>query len=1024
MRGSWFTRLKKAGFMKGTSQRKSRRPSSFRPRLEMLERRLYLSATYIVNTTTDLAAVTPHELSLRQAVAEANAYSPGGATVLLAATGTYKLTDGEVDITNNMTIAGLAPSISVIDGQLADRIFDINGGLNVTIKSLTLQNGSTTAGGAIYMNSGTGGALNLTNMVIKNNSALLGGGVFVGDGNSLTLNSDTFSGNLAASGGGGAVAYYGSSLTINSSTFTSNGSGSDGGAVYYNTDDTGALTLSVAYSTFTNNVCVASGGGIYVDTEVERIHAPQVFTTTEVTTSGLAFTVTHSTFTGNTDDGDGGAIALANGNAQAVVSFSHSNFTRNTADNDGGGAYLDDIESLTVTGCNFTGNRSTDADGGGIYARVNSGGFTSISGSSFTGNSAYSSGGGVYTDATSTLTVTQSTFTGNTAYNDAGGGLFAIGDDEGSASITNSTFSGNKAHYTGGGAVLHEYEGLTICSSTFTSNTSQSQNTDEDYFGGGGGFLATGDDDGTASITNSTFTGNSAYGSGGGAYLEEYTGLTITGSTFKSNMSLDGAGGGIYVNYEAAKVELADASLVAPVSSGTASICNTTFTGNSAYESGGGAYIDNFPSVTIGGSYFQYNTAAGTGGGGIFALGSAGASASITKSTFTCNVSEASAGGAYLGDFASVNVQNNTISKNTSRNSGGGMYVSNDTSGSTLSFMLENNTISYNTTEDGEGGGVYYAADASSAAADTVTISGNTITHNVSGGDGGGLLLYAESAVTLGATISLNTFSNNTLGNPNGGGGGLFVEADNATGVNSLAFSQNTVAGNTVGGNGGGLYLDVNFTNSGDNTGTPGAMITANTFSGNTAAVSGGGLFLETFNTGTTGGAYVKLINDTISGNSARFGDGGGVYADAAAADTIKLVDDTIALNHALLGGGVYVVPGGGVTTVVDTIIATNMASSQADGYDVIGTFTDEGYNLIGIAGPESPGVGVTTDLLGKNPKLGSLAYYGGPTQTMILLGGSPAIGTGTASLLVDADIPSVDQRGVARAHTPNTGAY
>ena len=72
-----------------------------------------------------------------------------------------------------------------------------------------------------------------------------------------------------------------------------------------------------------------------------------------------------------------------------------------------------------------------------------------------------------------------------------------------------------------------------------------------------------------------------------------------------------------------------------------------------------------------------------------------------------------------------------------------------------------------------------------------------------------------------------------------------------------------------------------------------------------------------------------------------------------AAADTIKLVDDTIALNHALLGGGVYVVPGGGVTTVVDTIIATNMASSQVDGYDVIGTFTDEGYNLIGIAGPD-----------------------------------------------------------------------
>ena len=40
----------------------------------------------------------------------------------------------------------------------------------------------------------------------------------------------------------------------------------------------------------------------------------------------------------------------------------------------------------------------------------------------------------------------------------------------------------------------------------------------------------------------------------------------------------------------------------------------------------------------------------------------------------------------------------------------------------------------------------------------------------------------------------------------------------------------------------------------------------------------------------------------------------------------------------------------------------------------------------------------------------------------MILLGSSPAIGTGTASLLVDADIPSVDQHGAARAHAQHRG--
>ena len=281
-----------------------------------------------------------------------------------------------------------------------------------------------------------------------------------------------------------------------------------------------------------------------------------------MTTSGLAFTVTHSTFTGNTDDGDGGAIALANGNAQAVVSFSHSNFTRNTADNDGGGAYLADIESLTVTGCN---SPATDrrADGGGIYAKVNSGGFTSISGSSFTGNSAYSSGGGVYTNATSTSPSLSRRSPATRPTTTRAAGSLPLEMMRVSASITNSTFSGNKATIPAAGRSSTNTRASRSAPPP-SRRTHRRAKTPTGLLRGRRRLLATGDDDGTASITNSTFTGNSAYGSGGGAYLEEYTGLTITGSTFKSNMSLDGTGGGIYVNYEAAKVELADAPLWPP----------------------------------------------------------------------------------------------------------------------------------------------------------------------------------------------------------------------------------------------------------------------------------------------------------------------------------------------------------------------------------------------------------------------------------------------------------------------------
>ena len=126
--------------------------------------------------------------------------------------------------------------------------------------------------------------------------------------------------------------------------------------------------------------------------------------------------------------------------------------------------------------------------------------------------------------------------------------------------------------------------------------------------------------------------------------------------------------------------------------------------------------------------------------------------------------------------------------------------------------------------------------------------------------------------------------------------------------------------------------------------GTPLVSITANTFSGNRAANDGGGLYLTTTDTNT--GNFVKMINNTVSGNSALF-DGGGIYADTASFDSLKLVDDTIAQNNAGSGGGVYVE--GNVVAVVETIIASNVASSQPAGYDVYRAFADEGNNLIGI---------------------------------------------------------------------------
>lgn len=81
-----------------------------------------------------------------------------------------------------------------------------------------------------------------------------------------------------------------------------------------------------------------------------------------------------------------------------------------------------------------------------------------------------------------------------------------------------------------------------------------------------------------------------------------------------------------------------------------------------------------------------------------------------------------------------------------------------------------------------------------------------------------------------------------------------------------------------------------------------------------------------------------------------------------------------------------------------------------------------QGFNLIGKS-DGSTGFNAATDLKGTvasplNPKLGSLQYNGGPTDTMALLTGSPAIDKGTSAGLTGT--LKTDQRGVGYKRTIN----
>ena len=86
---------------------------------------------------------------------------------------------------------------------------------------------------------------------------------------------------------------------------------------------------------------------------------------------------------------------------------------------------------------------------------------------------------------------------------------------------------------------------------------------------------------------------------------------------------------------------------------------------------------------------------------------------------------------------------------------------------------------------------------------------------------------------------------------------------------------------------------------------------------------------------------------------------------------------------------------------LVNTVLATNLASNG------FGTITDAGYNLSSDGSCAFTGIGSLNNI---DPKLGPLANNGGPTLTMALLPGSPAIDAGNTSLA-----PAADQRGCPR---------
>jgi parallel beta-helix repeat protein len=175
-----------------------------------------------------------------------------------------------------------------------------------------------------------------------------------------------------------------------------------------------------------------------------------------------------------------------------------------------------------------------------------------------------------------------------------------------------------------------------------------------------------------------------------------------------------------------------------------------------------------------------------------------------------------------------------------------------------------------------------------------------------------------------------------------------------------------------------------------------------------------------------TSDTAASVTNSTFANNTA-VSEGGGIYVESNGNSTFT--NCTITANRAKstssgVGGGLMAL---GAVTLHNTIVAGNFrgASPSTTADDVGGTLSSaSSFNLIGTGGSGKLVNGVNNNQVGvANAGLGTLATNGGPTLTIALLAGSPAIDHGSNTFVVAG---TTDQRGLTRIAngTVDIGAY
>lgn len=225
--------------------------------------------------------------------------------------------------------------------------------------------------------------------------------------------------------------------------------------------------------------------------------------------------------------GPGGGIY----NRKGTLTLTSSKVNGNVSEDNGGGVQNEE-GTLTIRDTEVANNNTSLSNGGGIS---NSDGTVTISGNSeIRNNTSRLFGGGIFTDGDSaTMTITDTTISNNESTHHHGGGIRA---QQGKLTATKTIWSGNESNGDGGAILVEGDETVfTLVDSTVTGNTAE---------GVGGGIRVY--ENALATIINTTIYDNTARRrggiSGGGALHIQFGGMAeVSSSTISNNDDVDSA---------------------------------------------------------------------------------------------------------------------------------------------------------------------------------------------------------------------------------------------------------------------------------------------------------------------------------------------------------------------------------------------------------------------------------------------------------------------------------------------------